>query len=235
MNDLPFPNRVVLAVVACLLVIFPHGIVQRLHAQSASSMHIMRPDARWSVPAAAPPPAALQDTNLTVRVIRGDNAVNNISTRTAQEPIIEVRDSDLNPIEGAAVTFFLPQSGPGATFGGGATILGTETDDTGRAVGAELTPNDLVGEFDIQIQVTYEQRTVTTTISQRNTLTGTLEGGGGSSTAFVILGIVGAAAAGVGLALARSSGGGGGGSTPPPTSDPIRITPGTPTVGAPTP
>jgi hypothetical protein len=167
-------------------------------------------------------------------VIRGDNGVNNISTRTAEEPIVEVRDSDLNPIEGAAVTFFLPQSGPGATFGGGGTIQGTQTDSTGRAVGTELTPNDLVGQFEIEIQVTYEQQTVSTSISQRNTLTGIVESGGGSSAA-VILGIVGAAAAGVGLALARRSGGGGGGGTPPPSSTPIRITPGTPTVGEPTP
>ncbi len=240
MHDLPFPKRVLLAALACLLLVFPHGIVQGLHAQSASPVHIVRPVARWTVPAAAPPPAARQTPNFTLRVIRGDEAINNISTRTAEEPIVEVRDPNGIPIEGAAVTFFLPQSGPGASFGGGAAILGTETDNTGRAIGTGLIPNDLVGPFNIEVQAIYEQRTITTTISQRNTLTGTVEDGGGSSTAIVILGIVGAAAAGVGLALARRSGGdgggGGGGSTPPPpTTDPIRITPGTPSVGAPTP
>lgn len=232
-NDLPTPNRVLLAVVLSLLLLVPQGMVQRLHAQSAtpsSARSIPRPAAGWTIPAAAPLPAVRQVSNLNIRVIQGDDALNNISTQTAQNPIVEIRDQNGNPVEGASVTFFLPENGPSATFTGGGTILGTVTDGNGRAAATGLTPNDVQGQFDIQVQATYEERTVTTSISQTNTLTGTPEGGR-SSTAIVILSIVGAAAAGVGLALARRSDGGGGGSTPPP--DPITITPGTPTVGAP--
>lgn len=236
MIDLPFLKRVLMAASMCVLLTFPHGIVQRLNAQSATTRHIPRPDARWTIPQAAPPPAVRQQ-NFTVRIIRGDNAVNNISTQTAEDPIVEVRDSAGNPLADVSVTFFLPESGPSATFGGGATILGTITDNTGRATGMGLTPNDVQGQFQIEVQASFQDRTVTTNITQRNTLTGTLEGGGGgSSTAIVILGVVGAAAAGLGFALARRSdgGGGGGGTTPPPQPTPtIRITPGDPTVGPP--
>jgi hypothetical protein len=228
--DLFSPNRVLMAVCLSFLLIIPQGMFQRLHAQSPAPRHITRPGAGWTVPAAAPLPPVRQAPGFRVLVIRGDGAVNNISAQTAEEPVVEIRDDNGNPIEGAAVTFFVPATGPSVVFGGGATILGTVTDGAGRAAGTEMIPNDVQGSFQIEVQVAYQQRTATTTITQTNTLTGQLEGGGSSTTMIVILGIIGGAAAGLGLAL---TGGGNGGGGDPIDNPLVRITPGTPSVGSP--
>src|SRR5690349_9311890 len=75
---------------------------------------------------AASPPAAAQETDsseLKIVIISGDGFTNNIKKRTAHEQIVEVRDRNNKPIAGGAVSFLLPNSGPGGTFANGAHSL----------------------------------------------------------------------------------------------------------------
>jgi hypothetical protein len=174
---------------------------------------------------------------LTVQVIEGQNAINNISRNTAYEPVVEVRDSDSMPIAGASVSFVLPTIGPGALFSDGSRELMVQTDATGRAVGRGLRPNNQVGQFEIRVIASHGGARATAAITQTNAAPVVASGRSGKKLA-IILGLVGGGAA---AALAAASGGGGGsggptGPTQPPAGgDPVTgtITPGTPGFGPP--
>jgi hypothetical protein len=174
---------------------------------------------------------------LTLLVIEGQNAINNISRNTAYEPIVEVRDGAGKPVAGASVSFVLPTIGPGALFPDGSRELMVQTDETGRAVGRGLRPNNQVGQFEIRVVASHSGSKATASITQTNAAPVVASSKSGKKLA-IILGLVGGGAA---AALAAASGGGGSGgggtgTTPPPTGgDPVSgtITPGTPGFGPP--
>ncbi|MBL8237975.1 MAG: hypothetical protein JNM66_11180, partial [Bryobacterales bacterium] len=64
-------------------------------------------------PATAVP--ALPAVSLRVLVLEGANAINSIPNRSATFPVVEVRDENDLPVEGAEVVFELPATGPGGT------------------------------------------------------------------------------------------------------------------------
>ena len=67
-------------------------------------------------PQAAEP--APQGPRLSVVIVEGEGAINNIRQRTAREPIVEVQDENHKPVAGAVVVFtVLPSNGgAGASF-----------------------------------------------------------------------------------------------------------------------
>jgi hypothetical protein len=167
---------------------------------------------------------------LVISILDGEGALNDIRQRTAREPIVEVQDENHKPVAGAAVLFSLPSSGPGGAFANGAQTFSTLTDATGRAMATGLRPNGVQGSYDIHVTVNYQGATAETTIHQKNvsgqssSTTTTEQVAHGISMKAVLIIVGTAAAAGtVGAILATR---GGGNST--------TITPGTPTVGAPT-
>lgn len=171
---------------------------------------------------------------LTIQVVEGQNAINNISRNAAYEPVVEVRDAASNPVPGASVSFVLPTIGPGALFPDGTRELMIQTDAAGRAVGRGLRPNNQVGQFEIRVVASFAGRRATAAITQTNAAPVVAASRSGKKLA-IILGIVGGGAA---AAFAASSGGGAGRSatTPPPVaSDPVggTITPGVPGFGPP--
>jgi hypothetical protein len=180
--------------------------------------------------------AAPQDgaPKLTVQVVEGQNAINNIGRNTAYEPIVEVRDAAGKAVPGASVSFVLPTIGPGALFPDGSRELMVQTDATGRAAGRGLRPNNQVGQFEIRVIAAFEGARATTTVTQTNAAPVVTSTRSGKKLA-IILGLVGGGAA---AALAAASGGGGGGGTNTPggpSGDPVSgsITPGTPGFGPP--
>jgi hypothetical protein len=50
---------------------------------------------------------------LTIIILEGVGALNNIKQGTAREPIVRVDDENHRPVAGAFVTFTLPYDGPG--------------------------------------------------------------------------------------------------------------------------
>jgi hypothetical protein len=177
-----------------------------------------------------PPPPGL-----SIVIVEGEGAINNIRQRVNREPIVQVEDENRRPVAGAAVTFFLPDSGPSGTFLNGSRMLTVTTDAQGRAAATGIQPNNQAGQMQIRVTASSQGRTATATITQTNAVGAAAAGAGGGLSALakvlIVLGIAGGAAAGGIIAATSGNGngnGGGGGPTPG-----VVLTPGTPTVGGP--
>src|SRR5579884_3304660 len=120
-------------------------------------------------PQAAEP--APQGQRLTVLIVEGEGAINNIRQRTAREPIVEVQDENHKPVAGAAVVFALSDQGAGGSFAGGAHSVTVVTDAQGRAVARGFHPNHVQGQYQMHVTASHAGQTATATISQSNVLT----------------------------------------------------------------
>ena len=144
------------------------------------------------------------------------------------------------PVTGAAVSFFLPNEGPGGTFTNGTNSLTTTTNEQGRAAARGIQFNNQAGPMPVRVSASYAGRTASIVINQSNVLAGTSSvgrgigggAGGGMSktTKILIIGAIAGAGAAAGLVL----GGRGGSSTPAAAPLPtVTLTPGVVTVGGP--
>ena len=176
---------------------------------------------------------APQPGKLHIVIVEGEGAINNIRQRVAREPIVQVEDENRKPVAGAAVTFLLPQQGPGATFANGARSTTLLTDNNGRAVARGLQPNNVNGKYEIRVNASHQGRTASAIITQTNAFAAgaaAAAGAGISAKLLAIVAVAAAATAGGVIAATRGddNGGPGGGVTTPTV-----IVPGTPTVGGP--
>jgi hypothetical protein len=136
----------VLAVAACVAV--PRG-----HAQAAGSVTAAE---------------AGQPRSLLITIVAGEGALNDIRTRTAREPIVQVDDENHKPVAGALVLFSLDKTGsPFANFAGGPS-LSVHTDAAGRAVaqGFQITPKK--GSYKISVHASYGELIADAVINQAN-------------------------------------------------------------------
>jgi hypothetical protein len=106
--------------------------------------------------------------SLKIVALEGQNAVNSIPAGGAVAPVIEVRDQNDLPVEGARVAFEAPKSGPGAKFEGGATEYVAITDGRGQAMGRGYQINNLAGTFTIRITATLRDVNAFFSMSQVN-------------------------------------------------------------------
>lgn len=167
---------------------------------------------------------------LKILVLEGQDGVNNIRTPMAMNLVVEVRDDNDRPVEGATVSFQLPLMGPSGGFEGGVRNKDATTNIQGQAQ-VSYTPNMEPGRFTIQVKAMQGGRTGMTTITQQNS-----NAGEGIQTKswfsrhkkIVIAAAVVAVGVGLGVGLTRggSKSGSGGGLT-------VTITPGVPTVAGP--
>jgi hypothetical protein len=161
---------------------------------------------------------------LSVTVVEGENGINLTQKRTSRTAVVRVQDDKSHPIQGAAVIFTLPDSGPGGVFGASSRSLLVRTDGDGRAAARGFRANDIQGKFQIQVRVAFRDVTATTGITQVNMLQsqvarkGFFTGG-----KIALLAAVGAAAVAAVVVTGRGSSG---------TAD-IGISPGTATIGGP--
>jgi len=187
--------------------------------------------AQTPVAPASPRPAAPKvlgpQDGLKILVLEGAGAFNFIPDRISKAVVVEVRDKNDQPVEGASVIFELPQNGPGGTFASGEHSRTMKTDLRGQApVAFEISPEQ--GRFQIAVSATFGDASGKATISQSNSMTPISERKREerhwyTSKKVLIIGAAVAAGAVVGIVLAtrgsKSSG---------PT---VVITPGTPTFG----
>jgi hypothetical protein len=178
------------------------------------------------------PAWAQAPTGLSINIVEGEGAVNNIRQRVNREPIVQVEDQNHKPIAGAVVIFFLPDSGASGAFPDGSHMLMTVTDNQGRATARGIRPNNQSGPMQIRVTASFQGLTASSVITQTN-LAGaaTASGFAGLSTAaklVIILGIAGGAAA-AGAIVATHTGGSS--SSAPPST--VTLSPGTPSVGGP--
>lgn len=123
-------------------------------------------------PAGAPQPsqpAPLPTESLRIFVLEGQGLVNDIRTRTTSSPVVEVRDDNRIPVEGASVTFELPAVGPGGTFAGQVFTATVRTNSQGQAT-ATFQPNMQTGRFEIKVSATRDNRSGHAVIRETNAL-----------------------------------------------------------------
>jgi len=229
-----------------------HGnfpVMRSFHLSSASSLLsltltlalIAPPPLGAQVPsqgsAPAPAPAKPQES-LKVFVLEGQGAVNFIPDQRAHTPVVEVRDENDMPVEGASVVFELPESGPGGQFPGGGRSMTVKTVPGGQAA-APFTVNQQAGPFQIKVTATIGDKIGRAVISQTNSLTPPLPAQNQKKKSrwlttrkLVLLSSAAAAAILVAVLVTRDSGSSkpASASAPPPT---IIISPGSPTFGGP--
>jgi hypothetical protein len=115
--------------------------------------------------------AALSDAQpsaVSIRIVEGDGAINSIKLRRGHDPAVQVVDAAGEPIQGAAVTFLLPASGPGASFGDSGLSLTITTDPRGMAAARGLRPNRVEGQFRIRVTTSWQGVAANATVLQTN-------------------------------------------------------------------
>jgi hypothetical protein len=182
--------------------------------------------------AVAGAPAPIADT-LKVLVLEGDGAVNNTEKHKGTPPIVEVRDENDRPVEGASVVFRLPAAGPGGHFAKQELSITVRTNIQGQAVASGFLPNSEIGRFKFHVTATAGNKTGESEITQTNSASEFAMDAPPppkkvGKWKWVAIGAAVAAAAGIGLAAS------GGASTPtsgPAAAPTITITSGPVTVG----
>jgi hypothetical protein len=186
--------------------------------------------------APAPPPAntvQVASGTLKVLVLLGENSVNDVRTPMPTDLVVEVRDQNDRPVEGATVTFQLPLMGASGSFDGGVRNLDVRTNVQGQAA-TSFTPNTERGRMTIQVKAVAGGLSGMTSITERNG-TETQTGGGrkgswiGQHKKLVII-VALAAAGGIAAGIALTRGGSSSSSSTSAGTTSITITPGVPTV-----
>ena len=109
-----------------------------------------------------------QPRSLLITIVEGEGALNDIRTRTAREPIVQVDDENHRPVAGALVLFSLDQTGsPYANFGG-ASSLSVNTDAAGRAVAKGFQITQSKGRYKINVHATYGELVADVVINETN-------------------------------------------------------------------
>jgi hypothetical protein len=178
---------------------------------------------------------APEPKQLTISILEGEGAINNIKQRTAREAVVQVQDENHKPVAGVAVTFFLAEHGASGVFANGSRSLTVLTDTNGQAAMRGMVPNNMAGKMQIRVSARLGNLNADATITQTNAAGAAAAGGAAISGKVIALIVVVAAAAAVGAIVATHSGGSSTSPTPTPTptAPAVVITPGTPTVGHP--
>jgi len=184
--------------------------------------------------AAQDPQAGAAPQKLSIVIVEGEGAINNIKQRVAREPIVQVEDENRKPVAGASVVFLLPGNGASGSFVNGSRMLTVLTDQNGRAVMRGFTPNNVTGKFEVRVTASHRGQTATATISQANVAAAAGAAAAGSGKLIAIIAAVGGAAA-AGIAVAATRGNNSPSPTGPttPVASPTVISPGSPSVGPP--
>lgn len=124
---------------------------------------------------------------LSLEIVDGEDAINDIKLGTAREPVVEVQDENHKPVAGAVVSFSLARH---SLFD--RTVFRASTDSTGRVHVNPLQLNHNPGRFEIHIKASYQGRTATITMHQTNVAGAT--GAAGATTAVAPAVAAGAAA-----------------------------------------
>lgn len=93
---------------------------------------------------------------LQIRVVEGEGAVYAAGSRATRGITVQVTDETGRPVDGAAVSFRLPESGPGGTFNGGLKSDIAMTGPDGRATVWGMRWNTEPGAVEIRITAAKE-------------------------------------------------------------------------------
>ena len=176
-------------------------------------------------------PGGQSTESLQIFILEGNGATNTLVQPMPSMVVVEVRDENSRPVEGADVVFELPATGPGGRFSENQSIRRAKTNSQGQA-GVTFVPNSELGRFSIKVSATLANRSGQAVISQSNALrpaSSAEKRRFGRLLNWKVLLIAGGAVAVVAVVLATRGGSSSSASAPPT----ITLTPGTPTFGTP--
>jgi hypothetical protein len=140
--------------------------------------------------------AFAQVATLEIKIIEGDAAVHRSGSRIQHPLTVQITDETGKPVEGAAVSFRLPDEGPGGLFANGLrTDLGI-SDANGRAAVRNLQLNSTPGGFQIPITAAKEQARAGTLSRQVSEGMPELKTQSGKNRKWLVVGLVAAGVAG---------------------------------------
>jgi hypothetical protein len=183
-----------------------------------------------------------EQQTLAIEVFRGEGAIHDVRSPQTSDVVIRVADPKGTPLQGVAVVFQLPSSGPGGVFADGGRFATVLTNEEGIAEAKGLMSNKELGEFEITVTASFRDfKTESLRIKQSNSDSlappkpATAKKRGSSSRTIAIVAVAGGALAGIALGLAGggSSSSGGPGPVTPPTTSATIITAGTPVFRGP--
>ena len=179
-------------------------------------------------------------TILQIRVVAGEGSIHTAGTRMTQPLSVLITDETGRPVEGATVSFQLPDEGASGLFAGGLRTEIATTGVDGRASAAGIRWGTVTGPVEIRVTAIKSKARAGTLVSVFVTEpvaaakptaapTATKQGGGKGKWVALILVVAGAAAGGLAAGLSQ----GGSDTQTPPVGPPVQI--GTPsiTVGRP--
>lgn len=193
-------------------------------------------NAQQSPPAKVEPMAPLPTVqNLKLFVLAGEGEMNDLERGVTAPIVVEVRDQNDRPIEGADVIFRFPPTGPSGSFPQGKQTHMVRTNVQGQAAATGWKANNQVGPFQINATATYGNQMGQASIRMFNVTRITEDivkdrrkkRSWYASRKWQILMGLGAGAAVAGIVLATGNGSATAATTPPT----ITITPGTVTIG----
>jgi len=189
------------------------------------------------VPAQPAPPAIAPMAplpivrSLKVSALAGNGEMNDLESNIMAPLVVEIRDRNDFPVEGAEVVFRFPLEGPGGVFADRKYSQLTKSNYQGQAAATGWTANNKVGAFQVHVTATFGDQMGETSVTMTNVtrisemVKQKQEKRWWSSKWFKIGLIAGGAGLAAGIVLATRGGGGGN-----PT---ITISTGSPTVGGP--
>ncbi|MCC6539569.1 MAG: hypothetical protein IT162_18605 [Bryobacterales bacterium] len=168
---------------------------------------------------------------LTLVVLAGEGAANNLGQIANRLPSVRVEDEKQNPLNGATVVFSLPADGASGEFRDGSRTLIVTTNAQGVAEATGLRANLTAGRVVIHANASYRGLRATTNITQFNVAVPGVRAASRTGKKPLWLALAGGAAA-AGLAVGLGARGGSGSATPagPP---PVSISLGSGQVGPP--
>jgi len=113
-----------------------------------------------------PAAAAAQGVVLEIRTVHGEGAVQPAGARVREPVVVLITDETGRPVEGAAVSFRLPEEGAGGVFSNGLKTEVMRTGPDGRATVREIRWNRVSGPVRIRVTAVKDQARAGALISQ---------------------------------------------------------------------
>jgi hypothetical protein len=175
-------------------------------------------------------PSAFAQNLLNIRVTEGEGAIHQAGAKASRPIVVEVTDETGRPVDGVAVSFRMPEEGPGASFPQGMKTDIRITAPDGKAMAHDFVANRSAGSFQVRVTAVKGPVRAGVIVGQYVTdapVRSSRAARSGGSRKWLILAAIGAAA-GAGLAVgARSSSPAAGPGGPPPAA------PAPPAIGRP--
>lgn len=150
-------------------------------------------------------------------MIEGEGAIHGSGAKASRPIVVEITDETGRPVEGAAVSFRMPEEGPGAAFPQGMKTDIRVTAPDGKAMAHDFVTNRVAGPFQVRVTAVKSQVragiVVGQYVSDVSVRSVKAQSKGNGTRKWLIIAGLGAAA-GLGVMLATKGGSGSGVQTP---------------------